>query len=154
MSDRAAYLVRYEIECWAVWSPGELSRIGRQRRKRGFVLELNCDDMRIRAWGPRSEGGWRWGAYTEATIDFIDDWLEYGGMTRFEDWMLGHLWCIIDMPRDMPPLPKEFWEPAKSAARDEGQDGIPLEYHKEGAPIVFRPAGIGSYLSLVMPMRR
>ena len=121
MRERAEWALRYERACWAVWSPGELSRISRKRRKRGYVLELDCKDMRIMAWGPMSDGGWRWEAYANVAISLLDDWIEYGGITRFEDWLLGHLWCIIDMPRDMPPLPKEFWEGSTMRGNNESE---------------------------------
>ena len=110
---RAQWLIDYEQACWAVWSPGELTRIGRKRRKRGYVLELDCDTMTIEACG-FTEGAWRWQSKGAETIEFLDAWIEYGGdNTRFEDWMLGHLWCLIDMPREMPPFPKEFFEGPK-----------------------------------------
>ena len=111
----AQWVTDYGRACWQVWSPGDLTRIGRKRRKRGYTLDLDCDTMTIDASGPITEGAWRWRSEGDEAVEFLDSWIEYGGdHTRFQDWMLGHLWCIFDMPREMPPFPKEFYEVARN----------------------------------------
>ena len=112
------WLTQYKRACWQVWSPEELVGIGKKRRAMGYDISLDCDTMIISGHG--TEPGferWSWHSDQEETIDFIDNWMEYGVETQFLDWFAGHLWCFLDMPREMPPLPEEFFaSPKRSEA--------------------------------------
>ncbi len=111
------WLVDYEAACWAVWPPEDLVAIARKRRARNYVIKLDCATMEIKGLGPISEGAWSWYCGLTETIEFIDAWIQFGGDSEFLDWLLGHIWCLFDMPRNMPPLPKESFE------RGETQNG-------------------------------
>ena len=113
------WLIDYEQACWAVWSPKEFIFIAFCRQLHGYSLELDCDTMTIIGRGPAVAGGdpWHWVSERIPTIFFLDLWIEWGGDTPFLDWLMGHLWCLIDMPREMPPFPEEFFE------RGEAQNG-------------------------------
>ena len=114
MSERQKpqWLSDYEWKCWQVWSPEEFQAIGKRRFDMGYTLKLDCDRMSIKGRGS-TDREWLWISEGEEAIDFLDMWIEWGGDVPFTDWLMGHLFCIYDMPREMPPFPEEFYEGPK-----------------------------------------
>lgn len=103
------WLTDFERSCWQVWSPQEFLEIAARRHDLGYSLKLDCDTMVIIGRGPTDQI-WLWKSDMAGTVEFLDCWIEWGGETPFLEWLMGHLFCIFDMPRGMPPFPEEFFE--------------------------------------------
>ena len=121
--EKPQWVTDYEWACWQVWSPEDFLKIAARRHELGYTLKLDCDTMTITGKGP-TDAMWHWISERTGTIDFLDLWIEWGDDTPFLDWLMGHLWCIFDMPREMPPFPEEFFEgPKRAEAIEEKTSG-------------------------------